>query len=124
MKEITTGASNDLERATAIARQMVARYGMSESLGYMTFQQSDGGESFFGKGFSTGQSHSEETALLIDQEVGQILKTCYSRGKKLLMEYKDSLESLAKLLLEKEVVNVEDVTLILGSKNKQDLEAS
>ncbi|OED35397.1 cell division protein FtsH [PVC group bacterium (ex Bugula neritina AB1)] len=113
LEEITTGASNDLERATDIARQMVARYGMSDEIGQVIYggQQSASDDPLGRSGDS--RIPSEKTSLSIDNEVRLILDTCYKRGFDLISDYRTSLDSLAKLLLEKEIVTASDVNAII-----------
>jgi cell division protease FtsH len=100
---ITTGAANDLERATKLARAMVTRYGFSEKLGLRTFGQ-ERGNPFLGSIGET-RDYSEDMAQHIDQEIRQILDTAYKRAKAIIVEQKDKLETLAETLLEIETVD-------------------
>jgi len=101
---ITTGASNDLERATSIARAMVTRYGMSEALGLRVFGE-DGGTVFLGRSLGEQRDYSDDTARAIDSEVTRILNHSYERAKSILLEHRDKLVKLAKTLLDVETVD-------------------
>lgn len=103
MDDISTGASNDIERATNIARQMVKKYGMSDIIGPVSYDE--GGEVFIGRDFGHSKNYSEKTAAEIDDEVRNILIKQYNRTTELLEGYMDILKKLAELLLEKETVN-------------------
>jgi cell division protease FtsH len=100
--QITTGAANDLERATDLARAMVTRYGFSQKLGLRTFGE-EHGNMFLGKMGET-RNYSEETALTIDQEIGFILDGAYGRAKEIVSVHRNKLETLAKALLEAETI--------------------
>lgn len=102
--DISTGAQNDLERATAIARNMVTHYGMSEKLGTMTYG-SDDNEVFLGKDFGRTRNYSEEIAASIDKEMRRIIDTAYERAENLLRENMDKLHAIANALLERENLN-------------------
>jgi cell division protease FtsH len=101
---ITTGASNDLERATSIARAMVTRYGMSEALGLRVFGE-DGGAVFLGRSLGEQRDYSDDTARAIDGEVTRILNDSYERAKSILGEHRDKLIRLAKTLLDVETLD-------------------
>ena len=110
---ITTGASNDIERATEIARNMVTRYGMSDNFGMMALQT--GGNSYLGEpGRSTC---SPETARLVDEEIKEIIAKAYKRAKDILVENRDKLDELAEFLLEKETISGEEFMEILEEKS-------
>ncbi|HEY4481865.1 MAG TPA: ATP-dependent zinc metalloprotease FtsH, partial [Candidatus Brocadiaceae bacterium] len=111
--EISTGAQNDLERATDIAMSMVREYGMSEKLGPMTFQNGKKPQ-FFDFGFRTGRELSEEVSKEIDSEVKKIIFDTHIRVKDILMNNKDRLQILAKLLMEKEVVEGDELRKIIA----------
>ncbi|MFH1288516.1 MAG: ATP-dependent zinc metalloprotease FtsH [bacterium] len=112
--EITTGAQNDLERATEAAHKMVCEYGMSEKLGPVTFGKKNE-QVFLGRDIVKDKNYSEKTAVEIDEEIRKIIEDCYSRAKTLLEEKKDKLNILANILLGKEVLDAEDVDVILKS---------
>lgn len=97
LDDISTGASNDLERATGIARQMITKYGFSSKLGPVSFSSSD--EVFLGKDFSTRQNYSEETASEIDAEIKHILESCYEATTNILKENDEAFERVAHALL-------------------------
>ena len=97
LDDISTGASNDLERATGIARQMITKYGFSEKLGPVSFSSSD--EVFLGRDFSTRQNYSEEVASEVDHEIRTLLTECYAETRKILQDNDDAFERVAQALL-------------------------
>ena len=101
--DISTGASNDIQRATQIARKMVASYGMSEKLGTVSFE-SGHDEVFIGRTMSQGRSYSEAVAAQIDEEVKDLVGSAYERCRKMLDENRDKLETVARYLLEHETM--------------------
>ena len=109
---ITTGASNDLERATQIARAMITRYGMSEKLGLRTFGEQTG-NIFLGRDLMEQRNYSEEAAVQIDQEVRRILDHAYLRAKTILQENREKLILLSQTLLDKETVDREEFEAIM-----------
>jgi len=114
--EISTGAHNDLEVSTDIARKMVTKFGMSEKLGSLTYGKRDE-QIFLGRDLFEERNYSEETARLIDQEVKSMVDYCYKIAKDKLTEHKEELKKLAEVLLEKEVLDSEKVKKIVGIKN-------
>src|SRR5690606_26626741 len=102
--ERTSGAGNDLERVTEIARRMVCEWGMSEKVGPITFGKGEE-QIFLGKEISRPKDYSEETALEIDSEIKSIIKNNYAKTKALLEDSIELLHKLAELLLEKEVID-------------------
>ena len=100
LDDISTGASNDIERATKIANSMVTKYGMSQRVGTITLG-SDQNEVFLGRDFAQEKTYSEETAGIIDEEMKRILDTCYNSAKEILKTHEDKLHAVAKVLLEK-----------------------
>jgi cell division protease FtsH len=110
--EISTGAHNDLQRATDIATSMVKEFGMSEKLGYVTFEK-EKNPLFLPSSLFSSKEYSEETAKQIDEEVKKIIDEAYHKVKEILMDKKDKVEGLAHLLLEKEVVEEADLKKIL-----------
>jgi cell division protease FtsH len=112
-REISTGAHNDLQRATDIATSMVKEFGMSEKLGYVTFEK-EKTPLFLPSSLFPMREYSEDTAKQIDQEVKKIVDETYLRVKEILTAKKDKMEELARLLLEKEVVEEGDLKKILG----------
>lgn len=111
--EITTGASQDLKEATELARKMVMRFGMSEKLGHLTFGRREE-QIFLGRDIIEEQNYSDQTAQLIDQEVRKLVDDCYDRANGELARHKDKLKTLADKLLEKEVMEAEDIKTLLG----------
>ena len=100
LDDICTGASNDIERATSIARKMVTEWGMSEHLGPMTFGHDDGGEVFLGRDLGRSRNYSEEVAAVIDKEIRNIVETVFERACLILTEKKDKLVEISEHLLE------------------------
>ncbi|MTD32177.1 ATP-dependent zinc metalloprotease FtsH [Planomicrobium sp. YIM 101495] len=103
--EVSTGAHNDFQRATAIARSMVTEYGMSDKIGPIQFGQAQGGNVFLGRDFNSEQNYSDAIAFEIDQEIQRIIKEQYLRTKEILMEHRDLLELVATTLLEIETLD-------------------
>ena len=112
--DISTGASNDIERASKIARAMVTKYGMSEKLGAITFG-SGNEEVFLGRDFTTQKNFSEETSGLIDEEVKRIIDTAYRRTEDILNQNMEKLHAVANVLLEKEKIDGEEFNNIMNS---------
>ena len=112
--EISTGAANDIEKATDIARRMVRQWGMSEKLGPINFGDSHK-EVFLGKDYSHIREYSEETALQIDGEVSNIITGCMKNARAILDKKKDILKQLAELLIEKESLNAMEIAEIIGN---------
>jgi cell division protease FtsH len=110
--EMSSGASNDIERATETARAMVCRWGMSEKMGPLSFGKSDG-EVFLGRDFNSAKDYSEDTARQIDAEVRSIVMGCYENGKRLLTEHLEGLKRVADALVEYETLDAEDVNILL-----------
>ena len=119
LNEVTTGAQNDLEMATQMARRMVTQFGMSEKLGHITLGRREG-LIFLGRDIMEEKNYSEETARLIDQEVKKIVDEAYERARYLLKENIEKLKLLSNTLLEKEVLDGEEVKRLIGIA-KEDL---
>ncbi|MCP8971166.1 ATP-dependent zinc metalloprotease FtsH [Ectobacillus ponti] len=107
--EVSTGAHNDFQRATGIARRMVTEFGMSDKLGPMQFGNSQGGQVFLGRDFHTEQNYSDAIAHEIDLEMQRIMKESYARAKEILTDKRDKLEIIAKTLLEVETLDAEQI---------------
>jgi len=114
-EEKSTGAQDDLEKATELARRMVCEYGMSDKLGSATFGQRER-QVFLGRDLVEQKNYSEETAVLIDKEIRRIVDEAHDRAKELLNSNKEKLKLLAETLLEKEVMDAEEVKKLLGLK--------
>ncbi|MGH7228354.1 MAG: ATP-dependent zinc metalloprotease FtsH [Nitrospiraceae bacterium] len=112
LKHITTGAGNDLERATDLARKMVCEWGMSERLGPLTFGKKDE-EIFLGREIATRRDFSEQVALEIDDEIKRLVTENYERAKRMLTEHIGTLRALAEALLEKEVLDAPEIDKII-----------
>jgi len=118
--DISTGASNDLERATAIARDMVSRYGMTDAIGPVNF--SNGDEVFLGRDYGTRQNYSEELAAKIDAEMRKILDHAFARAEVLLTEHMSQLHTVAEALLEVETLDgAQFQGLFDGTKTTEDI---
>ena len=107
LNDISTGASNDIERATKIARSMVTKYGMSERIGTLTLG-ADQDEVFLGRDLAHAKEYSEETAAIIDEETKRIVDTGYNRARQILLDNIDKLHKVAGILLEKEKIEAEE----------------
>ena len=107
--EVSTGAHNDFQRATSIARKMVTEYGMSDKLGPMQFGQSQGGQVFLGRDINSEQNYSDKIAYEIDTEIQSIIKTCYERARIILTENRSKLDLIANTLLEVETLDAEQI---------------
>ncbi len=105
LDDISTGASNDIMRATEVARDMVTKYGFSEKLGPVNYASSD--EVFLGKDFTTHKNYSEEVASEIDEEIRAIIEACYDKAKAILTEHREKLDAVAAALLELETLDGE-----------------
>ena len=114
LKHTTTGAGNDIERATELARKMVCEWGMSEKLGPLTFGKKEE-MNFLGRDFSQSKDYSESTAVEIDGEIRRIVTDSYNRAKGLLTDHLDNLHAIAAKLLEKEVLDGIEIDNILQS---------
>ena len=110
---VTTGAHNDLGKATDLAQRMVCKYGMSPKLGPLTFGE-DQPEVFLGRDFMRNKNYSERTAVIIDEEIRRIVDTCYTNAKDLLITHREKLKLLASTLLEKETLDYDEVIKLLG----------
>ncbi len=106
-EDITTGASSDIQKATEIARSMVVRYGMSDKLGMINYEN-DGDEVFIGRDLAHTKPYSDKTAAAIDEEVRAIIDECYKEAEKILREHEKVLHEVSKLLIEKERITREE----------------
>ncbi|MFH1644404.1 MAG: ATP-dependent zinc metalloprotease FtsH [bacterium] len=111
--EHTSGASNDIERATKLARLMVSRYGMSDELGPIMYDETKE-HPYLGRDIQQARQHSEGTAQKVDDEVEKVVKTCYLQAEKLLNDNREKLDLLAQKLLEKEILHSEEVYELLN----------
>jgi cell division protease FtsH len=102
--DITTGASNDLQRATETARRMITQYGMSENLGPLTFGH-DPAQPFVGRDYGMGQEYSDETAEKIDTEIRRVVDEAYDTARRILMEHREELDKISALLIDKETID-------------------
>lgn len=114
-KDITTGASSDIKKATKVARKMVTRFGMSDNIGVICYDDDDD-EVFIGKDLAHAKSHSEAVSGEIDKEVKSIIDQCYSRARRIIMEHEQVLHSCAQLLLEKEKIGREEFEALFAAE--------
>ena len=122
LDEMTSGAGNDIERATETARKMVCQWGMSEKLGPLAFGQKEE-QIFLGREFAQHKDYSEETAVLIDQEIRDVVTRAYEQAKKILQENTDTLHALAQALLERETLVETEIDAIIAGDVPKTAEA-
>ncbi len=115
MNQMTTGASNDFERATELARNMVTRYGMSDALGPMVYAENEG-EVFLGRSVTTQKNVSETTMQKVDAEIRRIIDEQYALAKKIILENRDKIEAMTKALLEWETIDSDQIDDIIAGK--------
>jgi cell division protease FtsH len=118
--EVTTGASNDLEKVTATAKQMVMRFGMSEKLGPRVFGH-DHGQPFLGREFSAEPDYSDEIAREIDDEIRRIVEAAHVQAKDILSSHRDSLEKLSEILIKRETIEKEQFEALLDGRSEVDV---
>ena len=114
-KDITTGASSDIKRATKVARRMVTRFGMSDNIGVICYDDDDD-EVFIGRDLAHAKAHSEAVSGEIDKEVKAIIDDCYSKAKAIILEHEQVLHSCAKLLLEKEKIGRDEFEALFAAE--------
>jgi len=119
LKDFTTGAGNDIERATNLARKMVCEWGMSDEMGPLSYGKKEE-QIFLGREFATHKDYSEDTAKMIDKEVSRIVMAGYESARKLLSDHLDLLNRIAMELLEKEVLNGPELDALIGIGKPQD----
>ena len=115
MNQMTTGASNDFERATQMARDMVTRYGMSDVLGPMVYGENEG-EVFLGRSVTTHKNMSESTMQKVDSEIRRIIDDQYALARRLLEEHRDKVEAMTKALMELETIDADQIDDIMAGK--------
>jgi len=115
--DFTSGAANDIERATEIARKMVCEYGMSENFGPLAWGKTEQ-EVFLGKELTRMRNYSEDVARLIDQEIQKIISTCYNRAKEILEKNRAKMEQIVAVLLEREVMSGEELRAMLNGNDE------
>ncbi|MDP4103936.1 MAG: ATP-dependent zinc metalloprotease FtsH [Bacillota bacterium] len=113
--EVSTGAHNDFQRATGIARKMVTEYGMSDKLGPLQFGQAQGGQVFLGRDINNDQNYSDAIAYEIDLEIQRIIKECYERAKQILTDNRDKLNLIATTLLEVETLDADQIKHLIDN---------
>jgi len=117
-QEITTGAANDLEKATAMSRQMITRFGMSEKLGPRVFG-SDPHQPFLGREFGAEPSYSEEMAQEIDEEIYRLIEEAHQRAAEVLLEHEHALHTIAAILIEHETIDNEQFERLLHGEPEE-----
>lgn len=115
LKEISTGAQNDLERATELVRKLITEFGMSEELGPLTFGHHDA-QVFLGRDIARDRNYSEAVAFSIDREARRIMDECYNRAKQVLEDHMDKLTLVAETLIEKETLEADEFTALLENR--------
>ena len=120
IKDITTGASNDLERVTEMAKRMVTEWGMSDKLGLVTYG-SNSQTVFLGKDMETHNAYSDETARMIDEEIKRIITTAHERAVRFLTEKRSILDNMARVLIERETIYTEEVDLLMEGKDYKEV---
>jgi len=113
--QMTTGAGNDIERATEMARKMVCEWGMSEKMGPLTYGSKEE-QVFLGRDMANQKNFSDETAKLIDQEVKNLVMGGYKKAHEIITKHRDSLEKMALALLDRETLNASEVKDIINGK--------
>lgn len=119
LDEISTGASNDIERATDLARSMITRYGFSEKLGPIVYGH-DNSEVFLGRDYSQGRNYSENVAAEIDGEIRELIDTSYENAKQILLSHRDQLDKVAHYLMEHEKIDGEDFYKLMNGEPLDD----
>lgn len=119
LDDISTGASNDIERATDLARSMVTRYGFSEKLGPIVYGH-DNSEVFLGRDYSQGRNYSENVAAEIDGEIRELIDTSYENAKQILLSHRDQLDKVAHYLMEHEKIDGEDFYKLMNGEPLDD----
>ena len=120
LEDICTGASNDIERATAIARSMVTEWGMSEHLGPITYGHPESGEVFMGRDLGRSRNYSEEVAAVIDKEIRTIVENSFEQACAILEEHREKLEEVANRLLTEKTITGEEFKAIFGEKHNDE----
>jgi cell division protease FtsH len=118
--EITTGASNDIEKITATAKQMVMRFGMSERLGPRVFGH-DHGQPFLGREFSSEPDYSDELAREIDNEIRRIIESAHQRARDILTEHREQLVSISEILVRRETIESDEFEALLAGKSETEV---
>lgn len=118
--DITTGAANDLQRATETARRMITQYGMSENLGPLTFGH-DPAQPFVGRDYGMGQEYSDETAEKIDAEIRRVIDEAYRRAYDILTQHRDELDKISLLLIEKETIDRHEFEALLAGEDPEEV---
>jgi cell division protease FtsH len=113
--KVTTGASNDIQRATDIARNMVTKWGLSEKLGPLTYSEEDG-EVFLGRSVTKHKEVSDETAHVIDEEIRSVIDRNYQRAKDILTQNMDKLHNMAQALIKYETIDMEQINDIMSGR--------
>ena len=122
LNEISTGAQNDIERATSTIRRMVTEWGMSDELGTITFGNNNGDQVFLGRDLGRERNYSEAVAYSIDKEVKHIMDECYQRAITLLTENRDKLDIIAETLMERETIEAAEFVALMEGRSLEELD--
>src|SRR5262245_38987370 len=120
--EISTGAANDLERASELARQMVTRFGMSEKMGHLTYGKPIGSRFLQSPFVAEERNYSDKTAEAIDEEVHKLINESYERSRTILLRHHDRLERIAAQLIERETLGRSDLDRLMHDVNENDFQ--
>ena len=121
LNEISTGAQNDLERATSIVRQMIMEYGMSEKLGPITLGRRQHEQVFLGRDITRDRDYSEDIARSIDEEIRRVIDECYTKAEEIIVNNRAKLELLAQALREQETVDAEEISWLMEGKTLEEI---
>lgn len=122
LDEISTGAQNDIERATSTIRRMITEWGMSDELGTITFGNNNGDQVFLGRDLGRDRNYSEAVAYSIDKEVKHIMDECYQKAIQLLTEYRDKLDTIAETLMERETIEAAEFVALMEGRSLEELD--
>lgn len=122
LNEISTGAQNDIERATSTIRRMITEWGMSDELGTITFGNNNGDQVFLGRDLGRDRNYSEAVAYSIDKEVKHIMDECYERAMQLLKDNRDKLDTIANTLMERETIEAAEFVALMEGRSLEELD--
>lgn len=122
LHEISTGASNDIERATSTIRRMITEWGMSDELGTITFGNNNNDQVFLGRDLGRDRNYSEAVAYSIDKEVKRLMDECHAEARRLLSENLDKLTIIAETLKERETIQADEFVALMEGRSLEDLD--
>ena len=123
LHEISTGASNDIERATSTIRRMITEWGMSDELGTITFGNNNNDQVFLGRDLGRDRNYSEAVAYSIDKEVKRMMDDCHAEARRLLSENLEKLTLIAETLKERETIQADEFTALMEGRSLEELDA-